>query len=164
MYQSLMADLVDAIGLHDIAVGNNTAAHGGGCVAEGVIAAGTVEHLPLAIGGVFVAFDQVPRAVHQAQHVVVGILQRVIAAPTGRAGRVSVDAGLNGFVDVRQAPDVVLDGLVAAVAFFDDALAGEIIVVGAIEVARAGESKAETTRLRRRRMDLLGHPKIVEVP
>jgi hypothetical protein len=75
--------------------------------------------------------------VEQAEDVVVGILER-IEEVVGLTAGYGVGA-LDQLVDVVQAPDLLGENVVGAVAGFDELLAVVVVVVRGIQIAGAGD-------------------------
>lgn len=143
--QSLMTYRIHAPGLGG-AAGVGAAADGGGGVAGGVVGAGAEVDGALAVGGVFVAFDEGALPIHEADHVEVGVVLGVVVVRVVVgvervkllvADDVAVVGDLDELVDVHLPPDVLLDDLLGAVAGFEQPPGCVVVeVVGAVEVGQ----------------------------
>ena len=80
------------------------------------------------------------------EFVEIGVLEVPVGGPAW-GGEVGVDAGLDGFIDVGEAPDVVFDELVGAVAFFDEGLGVETGVGGVVHGPCSRDGRPLVTHL-----------------
>ena len=102
----------------------------------GVVASGAEVHRPLPVGRVLVAFGHRAGVVDHAQHVEVRVLQRVVVrldVVLRAVGRVVVQRRLHQFVDVAQAPHLLLQDVAAAVARLDEGLAAVVVVIRRVQ-------------------------------